>query len=107
MSRGLHRDGSTSEQDQLFGLAGSYGHGDREWGSLPVRAEIKIVRNGNAAGVNLPRQLLIRLGWIPGQRVICELLEDGSVRLSQPTIKDYLQFGRGRVVYDEPAVVTK
>ena len=72
-----------------------------------MKAEVKIVRNGNAAGINIPRQVLIRLGWIPGQRVICELLEDNTLRLRDVRIEDF-HVGRARVVYDEPAtVVTK
>ena len=72
-----------------------------------MRAEIKIVRNGTSTGVNVPRQIMIRLGWLPGQRVIVELLEDDSIRLRLPKLEDFVQLGRGRVIYDEPAVVTK
>lgn len=41
----------------------------------------KIVRNGNASQVTLPKQLLAWTDLIPGQPVIIEALEDKSIRI--------------------------
>lgn len=68
---------------------------------------MKIVRSGTSSGINIPRPILIRLGWLPGQRVIVELLEDESIRIRLPKLEDFVQLGKGRVVYDEPGVVTR
>lgn len=70
-----------------------------------MRAEQKLTRNGHSTGVNIPRQILIYLGWLPGERVVIELLEDRSLRLRLPQSSDYLRLGAPRIVYDEPGTV--
>jgi antitoxin component of MazEF toxin-antitoxin module len=70
-----------------------------------VRAIQKLVRNGNATAVSIPRQILIYLGWIPGQPIVIEVLEDKSLRLRPPCERDFAPLGAPRVVYDEPAAV--
>lgn len=44
-----------------------------------MRAIQKLVRNGNSTQITIPRTVLIHLGWIPGQPVILEILEDRSI----------------------------
>jgi antitoxin component of MazEF toxin-antitoxin module len=70
-----------------------------------VRAEQKLVRHGNATGVNIPRQILTHLGWLPGEAVVVELLEDKSLRLRRRTVDDYAPIRSPRIVYDEPGKV--
>jgi antitoxin component of MazEF toxin-antitoxin module len=70
-----------------------------------MRAELKLVRHGNATGVNLPKVILHTIGWLPGDMVVVELLEDKSLRLRQRTRDDYAPITAPRIVYDEPGVV--
>lgn len=67
----------------------------------------KLVRNGNAITITIPRQMLVQLGWLPAMRVVIELLEDNTLRIRpiddvtlQPQPKPHL-------VYDPPAPVTR
>ncbi|HEV3059069.1 MAG TPA: AbrB/MazE/SpoVT family DNA-binding domain-containing protein [Vicinamibacterales bacterium] len=41
-----------------------------------MRALQKLVRNGNATAVSIPRSFLFKLGWVPGRAVIVELTEN-------------------------------
>ena len=70
-----------------------------------MRAEQKLVRHGNATGVNIPRQILVHLGWLCGESIVVELLEDKSLRLRRRTAADYAPISTPRIVYDEPATV--
>jgi len=36
----------------------------------------QLYRHGNATAVTIPRYLLFELGWLPGEHVVLELLED-------------------------------
>lgn len=54
------------------------------------RALQKLCRNGNATSVTIPRAMLYHLGWLPGESVILELLEDLSVRVRRPSDRDFL-----------------
>jgi antitoxin component of MazEF toxin-antitoxin module len=69
------------------------------------RAMQKLVRNGNAVGVSIPRPILITLGWLPGQLIVIELLDDDSLRLRLPVERDVAPLGAPRIVYDQPGVV--
>lgn len=60
-----------------------------------MRALQKLVRNGNSTQFTIPRALLIELGWLPGESVIVELLEDGALRLRRPVPEDFLSVQRG------------
>ena len=55
-----------------------------------MRCIQKLVRNGNATHVALPRPLLMWLNWLPGEAIVVEALEDKSVRLRRPTSDDFL-----------------
>lgn len=52
-----------------------------------MRAIQKLVRNGNSTQFTLPRVMLIHLEWIPGDSVIVDMLEDGSIRLQKLDIR--------------------
>jgi antitoxin component of MazEF toxin-antitoxin module len=70
-----------------------------------MRAEQKLVRHGNAVGINIPRVIMNTLGWLPGDLVVVELLEDKSLRLRPRTRDDYAPITTPRIVYDDPAKV--
>ncbi len=72
-----------------------------------MRAVQKLVRNGNSTAVSIPRAMLIHLGWLPGQSVVLELLEDKTVRLRPPVERDFAPLGAPRIFFDEPASVSK
>lgn len=54
-----------------------------------MRAILKLVRCGGATHVTIPRAALFYLGWLPGEQVILELLEDKSVRIRKPCHDDF------------------
>lgn len=70
-----------------------------------MRAIQKLVRHGNSTHVAIPRPLLINLGWLPGEFVILELLEDGSVRLRRPQAEDLAPVRVPRLQTDSAAAV--
>jgi antitoxin component of MazEF toxin-antitoxin module len=63
-----------------------------------MRALQKLVRNGNATGISIPRPMLVHLGWLPGEQFILELLEDGSVRVRRPVERDFAPIGAPRML---------
>ena len=68
-----------------------------------MRAEQKIVRHGNANGINIPRQMLIHLGWLPGDIVVVELLEDQQLLIRPRTARDLQPITSPRIVYGDAA----
>jgi antitoxin component of MazEF toxin-antitoxin module len=46
-----------------------------------MRSHQKLVRNGNSTQVTIPRPILTHLGWLPGEMIVVELLEDKSLRV--------------------------
>lgn len=46
-----------------------------------MRSHQKLVRNGNSTQVTIPRPILTHLGWLPGEMIVVELLEDRSLRV--------------------------
>lgn len=46
-----------------------------------MRAFQKLVRNGNATAVTIPRAVLFHLHWLPGDYVLLEVQEDKSIRI--------------------------
>lgn len=70
-----------------------------------MRALQKLVRNGNATAVAIPRPFLMHLGWLPGQAIVLELLEDKSVRVRLPVARDFAPIGPPRLVYDNVETV--
>lgn len=66
-----------------------------------MRAIQKLVRNGNATAVAVPRPMLINLGWLPGESIVLELLEDRSIRIRRPCERDFAPMGAPRIIHDE------
>lgn len=64
------------------------------------RARVRLRADANAVVVTIPRPLLIYLGWIVGEDVIVELLEDNSVRVRRFTAADLPPTGSPRLLYD-------
>jgi antitoxin component of MazEF toxin-antitoxin module len=53
-----------------------------------MRAWQKLFKHGNTTGVVIPRQMLVKKGWLSGERVIVEELEENAFLLRKPTIAD-------------------
>lgn len=53
-------------------------------------AEQKLVKNGNAVAVTIPRSFLHQLGWLAGRRIVIELNDDSTeVLIRLPRQSDY------------------
>jgi len=72
-----------------------------------MRALQKLCRNGNATHVAVPRAILHVLGWLPGESVIMELLEDQSLRIRRPTARDFAPIGVPRLLPTTETAGTK
>lgn len=72
-----------------------------------MRAVQKLTRNGNSTAITIPRTLLIHLGWLPGEAVVIELLEDKSLRIRRPCDRDYAPLGAPRMIYDAETVAPR
>lgn len=48
-----------------------------------MRAWQKLVRNGNSTQVTIARPILTALGWLPGELVSVELLENQTLVISR------------------------
>lgn len=55
-----------------------------------MRALQKLVRNGNSTQVTIPRPALFWLGWLPGEAVILEVLENKSLLIRRPASDEFL-----------------
>lgn len=72
-----------------------------------MRSLQKIVRNGNASHVAIPRQAMFWLGWLPGEAIVLEVLEDRSVRLRRPAADEFLPKHMPILKLDNTLPVTK
>lgn len=72
-----------------------------------MRALQKITRNGNSSAITIPRTLLHTLGWLPGESVVIELLEDRSLRIRRPVERDFAPISTPRLLHDDPATVQR
>jgi len=72
-----------------------------------MRAIQKLVRNGNATQVTIPRPMLIALGWLPGNEIVVEQLEDDTLRIRALEDSAFRPAPKARVVIDTPLPVTK
>jgi len=54
-----------------------------------MKALQKLVRNGNATSVTVPRTILVHLGWLPGQSVVIETTTDAAVIVRRPRESDF------------------
>lgn len=53
-----------------------------------MRALQKLFKHGSTTGVVIPRQMLIKKGWLCGERVIVEELEVDAFLIRRPTDED-------------------
>lgn len=67
----------------------------------------KLVRNGNAIQLTIPRQMLVQLGWLPAMQVVIELLEDNTLRIRPLDDFAFQPKAKPRVVYDTPEPVVR
>jgi antitoxin component of MazEF toxin-antitoxin module len=72
-----------------------------------MRALQKLAKNGNSTCVSIPRPILIHLGWLPGEPIIVELLEDDSLRLRRPVMQDIAPISAPRMLPAQPAPAAK
>lgn len=72
-----------------------------------MRALQKLVKNGNATAVSIPRPILIQLGWLSGESVIIEVLEDNTIRLRRPVDRDFAPQGAPRMLPLEAATAPR
>lgn len=49
----------------------------------------KLVRNGGATQVTIPRPILGQLDFVAGQTVMVEVIEDGAIRVRRPREADF------------------
>lgn len=70
-----------------------------------MRALQKLVRNGSSTQMTIPRPLLIHLGWMPGEPMVIELLEDNSLRIRRPVAQDFAPLRMPRITLPDPSEV--
>jgi antitoxin component of MazEF toxin-antitoxin module len=64
-----------------------------------MRGIQRVLKHGSSAVVTIPRPFLYHLGWIIGQGVMVELLEDKQgLILRAPRLEDFGPMGPPRVV---------
>jgi antitoxin component of MazEF toxin-antitoxin module len=71
-----------------------------------MRALQKLVRNGNSTHIAIPIGVLHWLGWLPGEAVILETLEDKSILVHRPGPNDFLPKRHKAVVLDPELPLT-
>jgi antitoxin component of MazEF toxin-antitoxin module len=64
-----------------------------------------LTRNGNATTVVICRPLLVQLGWLPGTKVVVELLEDNTLRIRPLDDAAFQPKRIPHVVHDTPDTV--
>lgn len=70
-----------------------------------MKAVQKLVRNGNATYVAIPRPMLMFCDLVPGQLVIVDVLEDKSLHVRLPRDGEFAPHRPVRLVFDEPSTV--
>jgi len=72
-----------------------------------MRVLQKLVRCGNSTHFTIPRPALFWLGWLPGEWMVLELLEDHSIRVRRVDPNELAPKNPGRLVLDAtlPGVV--
>jgi antitoxin component of MazEF toxin-antitoxin module len=67
-----------------------------------MRALQKLVRNGNSTAVSIPRPILFYLGWLPGESIVLEVLDDKSLRVRRPCDRDFAPLGAPQMLSNDP-----
>lgn len=65
-----------------------------------MRARIKLRLDGTSTVITVPRPILIHMGWLPGEELIVELLEDNTLHARRFTAADIPPVGGPRMLYD-------
>lgn len=66
-----------------------------------MRAEVLLRLDGNSRAIAIPRPILTHLGWLPGARLVVELLEDNnSILVREMRPEDVPVRGKSRLTYD-------
>lgn len=55
-----------------------------------MRALQKLVANGNSTQVTIQRNVLVWLGWLPGEPVVVEATEDKCLIIRKPRENEFL-----------------
>jgi antitoxin component of MazEF toxin-antitoxin module len=63
-----------------------------------MRAQQKLTQKGNSFGFSIPKQMLVFLGWLPGESFIVELTDDRSVLIRRVTERDLAPIGPPRML---------
>lgn len=63
----------------------------------------QIVRNGNSAQVTIPTEFLRRAGMKLGEKVAIELVEDGTIWVRRPAVRD-LRAGSNQPMESAPVL---
>ena len=70
-----------------------------------MRALQKLTRNGNSTMIAIPRAILVTLGWLPGEAMIVEVLENSEVLVRRPRAEDFAPVSSPRLVFTSQPVV--
>lgn len=54
-----------------------------------MRAIQKLCRSGSSTVFTVPRPILERVGWVSGDFIVVELLENGVIQVRTPTTADF------------------
>lgn len=73
-------------------------------GNLP-RVLQKLCKHGNATAIVIPRFVLFEIGWVCGQAVMVEVLDDQSVRIRLPQQQDFAPLAAPRILGGAPVLV--
>ena len=72
-----------------------------------MRTDVKLTRNGNTTTICIPRAMRAYLGWLTGERMVLEVLEDKSLRVRRMNETDIAPPRIPSLVFDRPAGATK
>lgn len=70
-----------------------------------MKAIQKIVKQGNSAMVTIPRPMMLRLNWLPGELVVCEIGDDGVLTLRPWRSEQIAQGQSPGVIRESPLAV--
>jgi hypothetical protein len=63
-----------------------------------MRALHKLTQKGSSTQFTIPKMMLVHLGWLAGENMIIELLDDNSVRVRRPCERDFTPMGAPRML---------
>lgn len=55
---------------------------------MGMRAIQRLCKHGNGTSVTIPRVMLTKVGWLPGEYILVQELEDGAFMLRRPRADD-------------------